>query len=124
MVRTKATAEEIAQYVAKPYTRMLVPDPDGNGYIAEVLEVPAAMSAGATPDEAMAMVDDAFGGIIGLMLDRGDTIPGPMGLNEYSGKTLTRMSNELHRQAANRAEAEGVSLNQWIVQAIAERLTG
>lgn len=122
--RRRPTAKEIAEYIARPYTRMLVPDPDDGGYLAEVLEVPGAISAGDTPEEALAMVDDALGGVIGAMLARGDKVPEPMGLNEYSGKFVTRISSELHRQAANRAGAEGVSLNQWVGLAIAERLTG
>jgi predicted HicB family RNase H-like nuclease len=36
----------------------------------------------------------------------------------HSGKILLRVSPEAHRRAALRAQAEGVSLNQWIVPRI------
>src|SRR5713101_3599686 len=36
----------------------------------------------------------------------------------YSGKIPLRVSPETHRRAAIRAEAEGVSLNQWIARRI------
>lgn len=36
----------------------------------------------------------------------------------YSGKIPLRVSPEIHRRAAIRAAAEGVSLNQWIVRRI------
>lgn len=36
----------------------------------------------------------------------------------HSGKILVRVSPEAHRRAALRAEAEGVSLNQWIARRI------
>src|SRR5260370_13619348 len=36
----------------------------------------------------------------------------------YSGKIPFRVSPETHRRAAIRAEAEGVSLNQWIAHRI------
>src|SRR5437879_8316642 len=36
----------------------------------------------------------------------------------YSGKIPLRVSPETHRRAAMRAQAEGISLNQWIAHRI------
>lgn len=36
----------------------------------------------------------------------------------YSGKIPLRVDPEIHRRAAQRAQAEGVSLNQWIARRI------
>lgn len=36
----------------------------------------------------------------------------------FSGKIPLRVEPDLHRRAATRAEAEGVSLNQWIAKRI------
>ena len=36
----------------------------------------------------------------------------------YSGKIPLRVSPEMHRRAAMRAQAAGMSLNQWIAQRI------
>ena len=36
----------------------------------------------------------------------------------YSGKIPLRIEPELHRKAAARAQAEGLSLNQWIARRI------
>jgi predicted HicB family RNase H-like nuclease len=36
----------------------------------------------------------------------------------HSGKILLRLSPQVHRRAALRAQAEGVSLNQWIARRI------
>jgi predicted HicB family RNase H-like nuclease len=36
----------------------------------------------------------------------------------YSGKIPLRVDPEIHRRAAVRAEAEGLSLNQWIARRI------
>lgn len=119
----EVTDEQIAEYVAKPYTRMLTPAEEG-GYIAEVLEVPGAMSQGETAEEAVAMVNDALGGIIAVMLEDGQNVPEPMGVGESSGRFNLRLSSEAHRQIANRAKVEGVSLNQWVGLAIEARLAG
>jgi predicted HicB family RNase H-like nuclease len=39
----------------------------------------------------------------------------------YSGKLLLRLPPELHAQVAMRAEAAGKSLNQWAMDALAQR---
>jgi antitoxin HicB len=114
--------EKAASYVRMPYTRMLIPDPEEGGFIAEVLELPGCLSQGETPEEAFRNLNDAMGGYIASLLDRGYSVPEPVGMKEYPGRFLLRISSELHRAAATRAMREGVSLNQWIGQAIAERL--
>lgn len=121
--KAEVTDEQVAEYVARPYARILTPAEEG-GYIAEVLEVPGAMSQGETAEEAVKMVNDALGGIIAVMLEDGEKIPEPIGFNEYSGRFNLRLSSETHRQAVLRAQVEGVSLNQWVSQAIVARLAG
>jgi predicted HicB family RNase H-like nuclease len=39
----------------------------------------------------------------------------------FSGRVTLRMSRSLHRCVHERAERDGVSLNQWIVEAVASR---
>jgi antitoxin HicB len=112
----------VQAYLAKPYTRVLVPDSEEGGYIAEVLELPGCLSQGETPDEAYANLEEAMAGYIAASLDHGKPVPEPVGAKEYSGHFPLRISSELHRAAALRAMHEGISLNQWIGQAIAERL--
>ena len=121
--KTEVTDEQIAEYVAKPYARILTPAEEG-GYVVEVLEVPGVISEGDTADEAMAMIDDALGGVIAVMLEDGETIPEPIGFNEYSGRFNLRVSSDVHREAVRRAQIEGVSLNQWVGQAVVARLAG
>lgn len=112
----------VAAYLAMPYTRMLVPDAEEGGFIAEVLELPGCITEGETPEEAYRNLDDAMGGIIAVLLEGGRAVPAPIGLKEYSGRFPLRMSTELHREAATRAQAEGISLNQWIAQSMANTL--
>ncbi|MCO6442264.1 MAG: type II toxin-antitoxin system HicB family antitoxin [Nitrococcus mobilis] len=40
----------------------------------------------------------------------------------YSGNLFVRLAPELHAKAAMRAEAEGLSLNQWAAQALERAL--
>jgi len=41
----------------------------------------------------------------------------------FSGRVALRLPPELHRRAATRAEAEGISLNQWIAKRIEAGVT-
>jgi antitoxin HicB len=121
--KVEVADQQIAEYVAKPYARILTPAEEG-GYVAEVLEVPGAISEGDTAEEAIEMVNDALGGIIAVMLEDGEKVPDPIGFNEYSGRFNLRVSSDVHREAVMRAQVEGVSLNQWVAQAIVARLAG
>ncbi len=51
------------------------------------------------------------------LLAEGVEMPEPKNEDEtdYSGKFIVRMPKSLHRSLAERAEAEGVSLNQFVV---------
>jgi antitoxin HicB len=103
---------------------MLIPDMEEGGYVAEVLELPGCISEGDTPEEAYRNLDDAMTAYIASLLEHNRPIPEPVGDKEYSGHFPLRMSTEIHRIGALRAMQEGISLNQWIVNAITARLAG
>jgi len=118
-----AEADEVARYIAKPYSRVLVPDPAG-GYFAEVLELPGCFTQGNTPEEAVKNLEEAMSGWLLSALDAGQVIPEPLALRGYSGHVALRMPKSLHREAVRRAELEGVSLNQYLVAAIEAQVAG
>ena len=115
-------AADIAAYLSAPYIRMLIPDAQEGGYLAEVLELPGCISEGDTPEEAYSNLQEAMEGWIATALGRKQPIPEPVGDREYSGHFPLRISTELHRAAALRAAQEGISLNQWIAKAIAAQV--
>ena len=123
-VKLRGSAGGLARYLSAPYVRMIVPNVEEGGYLAEVLELPGCITEGDTPEEAYQNLEDAMAGWIAASLDTKRPIPEPVGDKEYSGHFPLRMSTELHRVAALRAMQEGVSLNQWIVGAIAAQVTG
>ena len=121
-VRLRASAGELARYLDAPYVRMIIPNAEEGGYLAEVLELPGCITEGDTLEEAYRNLEEAMAGWIEASLENGRPIPEAVGDKEYSGHFPLRMSAELHRAAALRAMQEGVSLNQWIVGAIAEKV--
>ena len=121
-VQARRLAGQLARYLSAPYVRMIIPNSEEGGYLAEVLELPGCISEGETPEEAYRNLEDAMEGWIAASLDTNRPIPDPVGEREYSGHFPLRMSTELHRIAALRAMQEGVSLNHWIASAIAEKV--
>ena len=69
---------------------------------------------GTTFTEVEQAFHDSIDDYLALCAERGEPPDRP-----HSGRILLRVSPEAHRQAAMRAEAEGISLNQWIARRIA-----
>jgi predicted RNase H-like HicB family nuclease len=111
----------LEEYVKKPYVRILIPDEDG-GYSAEILEFPGCFAEGDTAGEAMRALERAAGSWIQAALDQGQDIPEPYQNQGYGGKIALRLPRSLHRQAVRLAARDGVSLNQFLVAAIAKHV--
>lgn len=109
-------------YLKRPYQRVLIPDPEKGGYTAKIAEFPGCVTEGDTAAKALKRLEDAAESWIEAVLDMGQAVPEPMAEQEYSGKLMLRLSRSLHRRAAEMAYAEGVSLNQFIVITLAERV--
>ena len=109
----------VEDYLKKPYRIQLIRDMDGGGYLAEVVEFPGCVTYGETKEEALSMVEDAMRAWISTALERGRKIPEPIETREYSGKFLVRISSGLHRDLAQLAREEGISLNQLVSELLA-----
>jgi predicted RNase H-like HicB family nuclease len=110
------------EYLELPYRITIVHDRDedgSEGFVAEVEELPGAISQGATPEEAVSRVYDAMAGWISFALEDGVEIPEPRDPDSYSGRFLLRLPRGLHAELARQAEREGVSLNQYIATMLA-----
>lgn len=95
------------------YRLEMYPDEDGS-WAAEIPELLGCVGAGTTPDEAVANLEDALEAWIEAARADGRPIPPPARIEEeYSGRFLLRVAKTLHRQLAERARREGVSLNQY-----------
>ena len=95
---------------------------DGGGFLAEAPDLPGCMSDGVTETEALANVRDAIASWIEAAQEDGRFIPAPRTGERYSGRLLLRAPRSLHRRLAERAYAEGVSINTMTVTLIAEGL--
>ncbi len=110
--------ERAASLAAQPYAFSLTEGEDGV-YTVQVLELPGAISEGDTPSEALANGRDALTGVIAAMLERGQEIPEPLDVRQFSGTTQLRMPPSLHARAVALARRDNVSLNRLLTTAVA-----
>ncbi len=105
-------------YLRLPYTVTLKHGTgDGAEYwIARVLELPHCMTHGATPEEALRDIEDAKREWLKSNLEAGLPIPEPA---KFTGQYHLRMPPSLHEALTLKSESEDVSLNQFIITALA-----
>lgn len=105
--------KDLNYFLSLPYTFEILRE-DEQTWFARVLELPGCMTEGDSPEDAMAMIQDALVAWLETALETGFPIPEPRPAGEYSGKFNVRIPRSLHRDLAATAEREGVSLNQFV----------
>jgi predicted RNase H-like HicB family nuclease len=109
------------EYLKEPYSRILVPDENGS-FFAEIMEFPGCYAEGKTADEAIHNLEEAAKSWIAVSIEEEHDIPEPLMNQGFGGKVALRLPRSLHRQAVRMAERDGVSLNQFLISAIAARV--
>lgn len=92
-----------------------------NGFIGTVPAFEGLVVFGESREEALHETELALESFIEIYQEDGRTLPKPDKELTYSGQIRLRLPKDLHRRAAERAEAEGVSLNTLLVDAVASR---
>lgn len=110
------------KHLEYPFTIRPLSRDEGGGYLIEFPDLPGCISDGETPEEAARNGEDAARSWIAAMLEAKRPIPKPSLREAYSGKWQLRMPKSLHRRLAERARADGVSLNTLAVTLVAEGL--
>jgi len=90
---------------------------------ATVKELPHLAEFGDSHEEVYERAIDAINALRNMAEEMGHKFPSPSIDDEiFSGRVTLRMPKSLHRSATNMADREGVSLNQFLVAAIAEKV--
>jgi len=110
--------KDINYYMSLPYTITLKRGTqEGKKYwVARVLELPHCMTHAATYEEAICDIEDAKKEWLTTNIDNGLDIPEPP---KYTGQYHLRMPPSLQETLSKLADAEGVSINQYMVTALA-----
>lgn len=106
-------------YLNLPYTIELSYT-EGEGWFARVRELTGCMAQGDAAEETASLIQEAMELWLEDALEDGLSIPEPRPVEDYSGKFVVRVSRSLHRDLAERANDEGISLNQYINTVLAK----
>ena len=87
---------------------IVVHDSEGDGYVAECLEIPGCLAQGETEAEAMANIQDAISGCLSVLFE--DTLNSAMAQRHLGDITFTDVSRQATvRVTLPRVIAEGVA---------------
>ncbi|WP_313674227.1 toxin-antitoxin system HicB family antitoxin [Mycolicibacterium sp.] len=95
--------------------------PESNEYQARCLEFPGRYGRGFTAHEAVADMESIVAETLHAIVADGETPPESLTDRRYSGNILVRASPSLHGRLVVEAFEQGVSLNRWVLQKLAER---
>ena len=95
--------------------------PDTGEYVGRCIEFPSLSRWAATPQEAIAGVEQAVDEHVAERQREEFDIPEPLTERHYSGRSVVRTSPKLHARLAVEAAEQNVSLNHWVVQKLADR---
>jgi antitoxin HicB len=105
--------KDVHYYLSLPYTIEILRE-DADTWFARVKELPGCITEGDSAQDAAEMILDAMHGWVEIALADGQTIPEPRPVEDYSGKFVVRVPKSLHRDLAQEADRQGISLNQFI----------
>lgn len=113
----RVSHREIRRLAALPWTIELKRNHDDSVF-ARIVELPGCMTEADSEEEALRNLRDALELWLEAELSRGHSIPIPAS-RRYSGQFTVRTSPWLHRLAAEAAQRENVSLNEFVNEAVA-----
>ncbi len=93
-----------------------------NAYFVKFPELPGCMADGSSPEEAVTNALKVKDEWLEVALETGWTIPEPTTQPQTSGRITVRALKSLHNRLNERADQEGVSLNQLIQTYLAQGL--
>lgn len=114
----------VDKYLKLPYSRVLIPDEETHTFTARIVEFPGCVAQGDLPAEAYEHLEETARDWLEATLEMGQKVPPPLSVQSYSGRIALRLPKVLHRQSAELAEADGTSLNQFIISALAGEKSG
>ncbi len=98
-------------------------DDDGE-YLATCPSFPGLSAFGETEAEALHEAKAALELFIESYNERGISLPKPERKPKFSGQLRLRLPKSLHERAAQMATKDGVSLNQYITNALNREVSG
>lgn len=105
-----------------PFTIRPLSREEGGGYFIEFSDLPGCVSDGETIEEAIKNGQEALLCWIAAAKLAKRKIPAVKKPETHSGKWVQRVPKSIHHQLVERARAEGVSLNTFVITLLMEGL--
>lgn len=103
----------------------LVQEDGSEMYEGRVLELPDVRTYGESYSDAYMGAIEVIKTTQQIFAEKGKSFPETEPQeDDFSGRVTLRMSKSLHRSVHEKAQRDSVSLNQWIVEAVAGRIDG
>ena len=118
----KDMKKRLEKYMSLNYRFELQEDPDEGGYLISYPDLRGCLSCGGTVEEAVENGEDAKRQWLIAALEDGISIPEPLEAEEFSGQFRLRMPKSLHKYLADRARAEGISMNQYCIYLLSQNV--
>jgi predicted HicB family RNase H-like nuclease len=103
------------------YSMQIIWSGEKNSYVATVPELPQLTVITATAAQAVSELNEAIAGHLKEKEKNRQPVTLPRHLEEYSGQFRLRLPRMLHATLVREAEAEGISLNTYILYLLSER---
>ncbi len=113
----KPTNENI-KALARRYLKVIEWSDEDRCYIGSAPPIVGQACHGATETEVLKQLKVIVEQWVEQLLKEKHPLPSPTAGKRYSGKFIARVSPELHQKAALKAGAQGLSLNQYVAQAL------
>ncbi len=122
----KQRKKDLEYFLSLNYKTIIEPIPieEGGGFEAynPTLGKSSCVAVGDTQEEALLELGEARKSLFEFWLEKGLVIPEPVEETtletNYNGKILFRTTPEMHQSLVEAAEKQGVSLNQYLNQAV------
>ena len=107
-------------YMKLPYKLEIIPDTEEGGFIASYPDLPGCISCGDTVESAAANALDAKKAWLEAAIEDGIDIREPDSSESYSGQFKLRLPKSLHKQLAEDAKRDGISMNQYCIYLLSQ----
>jgi len=104
------------------YTIKVFFDKRDGDFGAFIEEIPDVSAYGENQETAVAELRTVFEDWKQIAIEKGLHIPPPYDAREYSGKFLLRVPKTLHKQIAERAKEDNISINQEVLYCLTRGL--
>lgn len=101
---------------ASHYTYRVAWSVEDGEFVPTVAEFPSLSWLAPTQVEALEGLGALLADVIADLQEQGEDVPEPISERQFSGKFNLRLGAKLHREVAQRAAEENLSINQWVVR--------